>query len=137
MVHQYDRCPSLMSRLPFLQAHSNFELRIGPPKQLPPSMKCKTWERASRESSASTSTSSPYTYRPLANGMCLTELPEQNKVDDNARCELRFTNLEDATSNCSLHDWCRGVVRDNGLACGGLHGVPLRAAASHERDHER
>jgi hypothetical protein len=136
MVHQYDRCPSLMSRLPFLQAHSKFELRTGAPKHLPTSMKCKTWEREARESSASSSAlSSPYTYRPLGIGMCLTELPEQNKVDDDARCELRFTNLEDATGNCSLHDWCRGVVRDNGLACGGLHGVPRRAAASQE--HER
>ena len=62
--------------------------------------------------------------------MCLTQVPSQYADDEETRCAVRYATLKDAAGNCSLHNWCSGVVHDGGLPCSGLQGVPRRAAAS-------
>ena len=114
IVHQYDRCPSLMSRLPFLQRdRSRFELRVGEPSR---SVSCTTYLKRDG-------------YREQGGARhCLTQVPREYDADEQTRCAVRYATLKDAAGNCSLHQWCSGVVHDGGLPCSGLHGVPRRAA---------
>ena len=115
LVHQYDRCASLMKRMPFFDSsRATYELRSGGASAVGLKLRCQTWLKVERWRSG-------IRYYQQPKGTCLTQVPELFTADEHERCLVRYATLADATSNCTKHRWCSGVVRDGGLPCSGLH----------------